>query len=51
MYFALPADHKAKDKRKRKDKQILGPCQRDEKTVEHEGDGDTNCSRRTGNSS
>ena len=27
-----------------KDKQIYGPCQRTEKTVEHEGENDTNCS-------
>ena len=32
-----------------KDKQILGPCQRTEKAVEHKGDSDTNSRWRTWN--
>ena len=33
------------NKRKQKNKQMLGPCQRTKKAEEHEGDGDgdTNC--------
>ena len=31
------------NKRKQKDRQILGSCQRAEKTVEHESDSDNNC--------
>ena len=41
MDFADPADHKG-NKRKQKDKEILTPCQRAEKEVDHEGDGDAN---------
>ena len=33
----------SKNKRKRKDRQILGPCQRTKKTVEQVGDSYTNC--------
>ena len=38
----------SKNERKRKDRQILGPCQRTKKIVEHDyddddDDGDTNC--------
>ena len=29
--------------KKQKDRQILEPCQKTEKTVEHEGQGNTNC--------
>ena len=32
-----------------KNKQILGPCQRTKKNVEHKADGDTNCSWYTRN--
>ena len=42
MDFAVPTDH-SKNERKRKDRQILGPCQRTEKTVEHEGEGRADC--------
>ena len=34
----------SKNKRKQKDRQILGPCLRTKKIMEHEGDSDTNCS-------
>ena len=53
--FFSPADHEMKKKkmkkeeRKRKERQILGRCERAEKTVEHEGDGETNCSWYTRN--
>ena len=44
MDFAIPADHPVKiKKKKRKKRQLLRPCQRTEKAVEHETDGDTNC--------
>ena len=38
-------------KRKWKDRHILGPCERTKKTVEHEGDSDTNSSWCTWNGS
>ena len=37
------------DQRKRKDGQVLGPCQGTKKAKEHERDVDTNCIRRTWN--
>ena len=37
--FAVPADHRLKIK---EDKQVLRPCQRTKKAIEHEDDGDTN---------
>ena len=42
MDFAIPIFQRVKIKEK--DRQILGPCQRTEKVVEHLGVGDTNCS-------
>ena len=33
----------SENKRKRKDKLIIGLCQRSEKAKDHEGDGDTSC--------
>ena len=39
--WILPGDYRVKIKRK--DRQILGPCQRAEKAVEDESDVDTNC--------
>ena len=39
----IPKGHKVKIKEKKK-RQILGPCQRAEKAVKHESDGETNCS-------
>ena len=50
MDFAIPAEHRVKNKRKQKDWQILGSCQRAEQPVEHEGDRDINCSWYAGNS-
>ena len=41
--FSILADHREKNQRKRKERQVLGPCQKIEKTMEHEGGGDTNC--------
>ena len=38
------------NKRKRKDKQIIGTCQKTEKAIEDEGEGDSNCNWRTWNS-
>ena len=35
MDFALLVYHRVKNRRKRKDKQILGPCLRAEKAIEH----------------
>ena len=32
-----------KNQRKRKERQVLGPCSRTKKSVEYEGVGDTNC--------
>ena len=43
--FAIPLKGKIKErenKRKQKDIQILGPCQRTEKAMEHECQGNTN---------
>ena len=36
-------------KRKRKERQVLEPCQRTKKVVERVGDGDTNCNWSTWN--
>ena len=43
--------YRRRNKRKRKDRQILGSCLKTEKVVEYEGDGDTNCNRCTWNDS
>ena len=51
MYFAAPKDDRVKNKRKRKDKQILGSCQRTKKAVKHKSDSDTNCICSTWNDS
>ena len=48
--FAVSADHKMKNKIKRKDRQILGPCQRTKKAVEPKSLGNTNRSWCTWNS-
>ena len=42
--FFDPADHRMKRKENKKDRQIFGSCQRNEKAVEYEGDSDTSCS-------
>ena len=42
MYFTDPADHK-ENKRKRKDRQVSGSCQRAEKGVKNEVGSDINC--------
>ena len=47
--FVIPTDHRAKIKESKK-MDILGPCQRAEKDVENEDDGDTICCRITWNS-
>ena len=41
--FCRSSGPQSQNKRKRKDKQIIGSYQRAEKTVEYHGDGDTNC--------
>ena len=38
------------NQRKQKQRQVLGPCQRTKKSVEHEGDSDTSYKRYTWNS-
>ena len=40
--FCRSGSPQIENKRKRKERQILGPCQRTKKTVEHEGDDDSN---------
>ena len=35
--------------RKRKERKVLGPCQRTQKAVEHMINGDTNCNKNTWN--
>ena len=42
--FAVPIGRRVKKKRKPKNRQILGPCQRTKKAMEHESDSHTNCS-------
>ena len=42
MDFVILVDHWLKIKENKKMTQVLRPCQRTEKAVEHEGDGDTN---------
>ena len=49
MDFAVSADHWVKIKESEKIDKIFGFCQRAEKALEHEGDGDTNSSRRPWN--
>ena len=49
MVQFLVGGPQSENKRKRKDRQVLGPCQRTEKVVELEGKGDTNCSWRAWN--
>ena len=39
------------NQRKRKERQVLRPCQRTKKVIEHESDGDTNCNWYTRNDS
>ena len=43
MHFPFLADKQSENKRKRKNRLILGPIPRTKNTVEHEGDGDMNC--------
>ena len=51
MDFAAEAKHRVKMEKKKnwKDRRGLEYCQRTEKVVEHEPDGDTNCSKCTWN--
>ena len=49
--FCYSSKSKSENKRGWKDRQIFGSCQRAEKAVEHDGDGDTNCSWDAWNSS
>ena len=39
----LSSGPKSENQRKRKEKHVLRPCQRNKKCIEHESDGDTNC--------
>ena len=43
MDFTIPVDQRMNIKRKQKDKQILRPCQRTKKAMEHDGMCDINC--------
>ena len=43
MDFAVPADHREKNKHLRKAGQVLGPCQRTKEAMELEGGSDTSC--------
>ena len=47
--WALSSRRTKEDKRKRKYRQVLRCCRRTEKSMEHEGDHDTNCNWRTRN--
>ena len=47
--FCCSGRSQSENERKGKDRQIIGPCQRIEKPVEHEGNNDTNCHRSTWN--
>ena len=49
MDFAVPADHRVKNQRKRKEKQLLWQFQRTKKAMGHEGDDDSNCKWSTEN--
>ena len=40
--FAVSADHRGKNQRRRKKRQMLGPSQRIKKVMEHQSEGDTN---------
>ena len=42
--FCGSSGSQSQNKRKEKDRQVFGSCQRAEKVVEHEGDSDANCS-------
>ena len=46
FYFGGP---QCKKQRKRKKRQVCGPCQRTKKAVKHESNGDTNCNWHTWN--
>ena len=48
--MAIPADHREKNQRKRKERKVLEPSKRTKKAVEHEGNGDTNCNLQVWNS-
>ena len=41
--FAVITDQRGKIRKKRKKRQVVGPCQRSNKAVEHKGDSDTSC--------
>ena len=41
-WLCRPGGPLSKNQRKRKERKVLGPSQRTERDVEHEGDGDTN---------
>ena len=47
VVFAVLVDHRVKNHRKRKERHVLRPCQRNKKAVEHEGNGDAYCDRHT----
>ena len=48
--FCCSSSPQSENQRKRKKRQVLGPCQITEKVVERVGDGDTNCNWFTWNS-
>ena len=43
MDFAVPVDSRVKLKESEKKREVSRPCQRTEKIVEHESNGDINC--------
>ena len=43
MRFAISADQRVNIKVSKKKRQVLRPCSRIKKAVEHESDGDTDC--------
>ena len=49
--FRRPSGPQIKNQRKRKERQVLGPCERTKKALEHEDDGVTNCYWHTWNGS
>ena len=44
-----PSGKQMETQRKRKERQVLGACQKTKKALEHEGNRDTNCNWRTWN--
>ena len=47
--FCRPSRPQSENQRKRKERQIPGPCLRTKKAEEHKDDGDTNCNWRAWN--